>query len=190
MYNREIDGRELTLVPSGWTYERTFVLYDKETETLWYPYKNGLMGIQGRYFKRILPEFPHEVTRWKKWVKKHPDMPKWDCRKTIVIRNNRWRCDHGWDIDLDDGSSNYEIYNNLCLGGGIKLREGYCRSVYNNVLVGYTFCPHVWYPDCRTSFRHNIVWQDGYNRLGGNSDILGLRLDKDGRPLDKEPIRI
>ena len=24
---------------------------------------------------------------------------------TIVLRNNRWRCDHGWDIDLDDGSS-------------------------------------------------------------------------------------
>jgi hypothetical protein len=72
VYSREIDGRKLTLVPSGWTYDHTFVLYDKETGSLWYPYKKGLMGIQGTYFKRILPEYPHEVTRWEKWRKKHP----------------------------------------------------------------------------------------------------------------------
>jgi len=100
------------------------------------------------------------------WVKRHPDMPKWDCRKTTVIRNNRWRCDHGWDIDLDDGSSNYELYNNLCLAGGIKLREGYYRKVYNNIVVDYTFCPHVWYADSRSSFRHNIIWRDGYAPAG------------------------
>jgi len=35
-----------------------------------------------------------------------------------------------------------------------------------------------------------IVWQEGYNGLGGESDILGLRLDEQGRPLDKTPIRI
>ena len=23
-----------------------------------------------------------------------------DCRKTIVLHDNRWRCDCGWDIDL------------------------------------------------------------------------------------------
>ena len=27
-----------------------------------------------------------------------------DAVKTTILRNNRWRCDHGWDIDLDDGS--------------------------------------------------------------------------------------
>ncbi|MHC4402194.1 MAG: right-handed parallel beta-helix repeat-containing protein [Planctomycetota bacterium] len=96
------------------------------------------------------------------WLKDHTDMPRWDARKTTVLRNNRWRCDHGWDVDLDDGSSNYEIYNNLCLAGGIKLREGYSRKVYNNVLVGYTFCPHVWYPGCESTFTRNIVWEDGY----------------------------
>ena len=35
-----------------------------------------------------------------------------------------------------------------------------------------------------------IVWQEGYNGLGGNSDILGLRLDESGRWLDKQPIQI
>jgi len=111
------------------------------------------------------------------WVKTHPDMPKWDCHKTIVMRNNRWRCDHGWDIDLDDGSSNYEIYNNLCLAGGIKLREGYYRNVYNNVMVDYTFCPHVWYPNCHTSFKHNIVWRDGYAPAGMGKTDQGAGID-------------
>ena len=72
VYSRQIDGRTLTLVPSGWTYKSTFVLYDRETGTLWYPYKKGLMGIQGKYFKRWLPEIPSDDTQWRKWVKKHP----------------------------------------------------------------------------------------------------------------------
>jgi hypothetical protein len=73
VYSREIDGRTLTLIPSGWTYESTFVLYDRETGSLWYPYKNGLLAIQGKYFEKILPEVPHEVTKWKKWVRQHPN---------------------------------------------------------------------------------------------------------------------
>jgi hypothetical protein len=63
--------------------------------------------------------------------------------KPIILRNNRFRCDHGWDIDLEDGSSNYLIYNNLCLNGGIKLREGVSRVVENNIMVNNTFHPHV-----------------------------------------------
>ena len=72
MYSRQIDGRDLTLVPSGWTYDSTFVLYDKETGSLWYPNDDGLMSIQGIFFKRQLPGLAFEDTRWKKWVKKHP----------------------------------------------------------------------------------------------------------------------
>ncbi len=73
VYSRRIDGQVLTLVPSGWTYDNTFVLYDRETETLWYPYRKGLMGIQGKYFKRWLDEIPSEDTVWEKWMKKHPN---------------------------------------------------------------------------------------------------------------------
>lgn len=35
-----------------------------------------------------------------------------------------------------------------------------------------------------------LAWQDGYNGLGGNSDILALRLGADGRPLDKKPLQV
>ena len=73
MYSREIDGNTLTLVPSGWTYESTFVLYDRETGSLWYPDTNGLRSIQGHYFKRRLPELPSQDTRWQRWLKRHPD---------------------------------------------------------------------------------------------------------------------
>ena len=73
VYSRKIDGRILTLAPSGWTYKRTFVLYDKESGSLWYPYKKGLMGIQGRYYKRWLPIVESQDTRWGQWETHHPD---------------------------------------------------------------------------------------------------------------------
>jgi len=48
-------------------------LYDRETGTLWYPEKDGLRGIQGRYFGQLLPKVDFEDTTWNKWRKKHPD---------------------------------------------------------------------------------------------------------------------
>ena len=92
------------------------------------------------------------------WVKQVPELPKLDEVKPTVLANNRWRCDHGWDIDLDDGSSNYIITNNLCLHGGIKNREGFRRIVENNVMVDNGYHPHVWYDESGDIFRRNIVW--------------------------------
>ena len=94
------------------------------------------------------------------WIKQASDLPLLDVVKPIVLANNRWRCDHGWDIDLDDGSSNYVITNNLCLRGGIKNREGFRRVVENNVMVDNGYHPHVWYDECGDVFRHNIVWTE------------------------------
>jgi hypothetical protein len=85
------------------------------------------------------------------------DLTLLDVVKPITLRNNRMRCDHGWDIDLDDGSSNYLIYNNLCLNGGIKLREGVNRVVENNIMINNTFHPHVWFKNSNDVFRYNIV---------------------------------
>ena len=93
-------------------------------------------------------------------VDRNPEMPYWDAIHTTIIRNNRMRCDHGWDIDLDDGSSNYHIYNNLCLNGGIKLREGFYRTVENNIMVNNGFHPHVWFKKSGDVFRRNIVMTD------------------------------
>lgn len=87
----------------------------------------------------------------------HPELIRLDAVKTTIIRNNRFRCDHGWDIDLDDGSSNYHIYNNVCLSGGLKLREGFYRTVENNIIINNSFHPHVWFPNSGDVFRYNIV---------------------------------
>lgn len=95
----------------------------------------------------------------------NPDMPKWDAIKTTVIRNNRFRCDHGWDIDLDDGSSNYHIYNNLCLNNGIKLREGFFRTVENNITINNSIHPHVWFAKSEDVVRKNIL-MDAYQDVG------------------------
>ncbi len=73
-----------------------------------------------------------------------------------TITRNRFRCDHGWDIDLDDGSSYYHITQNLCLNGGIKLREGFGRVVRNNVTVDRMHL-HVWYPQSEDVVENNIV---------------------------------
>jgi hypothetical protein len=97
-----------------------------------------------------------------------------DVVKPITIRNNRMRCDHGWDIDLDDGSSNYYIYNNLCLNGGIKLREGVNRVVENNIMINNTFHPHVWFRNSNDVFKRNIVLA-GY--LPININVWGKETD-------------
>jgi len=90
-------------------------------------------------------------------VHANPQMPYWDAMHTTTIRNNRFRCDHGWDIDLDDGSSNYHIYNNLCLKGGIKLRDGFYRVVKNNIMINNGFHPHVWFDNSEDVFSKNIM---------------------------------
>jgi hypothetical protein len=90
-------------------------------------------------------------------VKKDPKLPYLDAVDTTIIRDSRWRCDHGWDVDLDDGSSNYHIYNNLMLAGGLKLREGYGRKAYNNILINNALHPHVWFDQSGDGFIRNIV---------------------------------
>lgn len=124
-------------------------------------------------------------------VKKDPQLPFLDVVKPIVIRNSRWRCDHGWDVDLDDGSSRYEIYNNVMLNGGLKFREGYGRTAYNNIFVNSGFHPHVWFEDSGDTFHHNIVmvthadigmpkgWGKGVDRnLFGNNSALNAARQK------------
>ncbi len=75
MYSREIDERTLTLSASGWTYDYTFVLYDYETESLWYhlPGDEGLTCISGFYVGKKLKEFAATQTRWSDWVNLHPN---------------------------------------------------------------------------------------------------------------------
>ncbi|WP_017445744.1 right-handed parallel beta-helix repeat-containing protein [Gayadomonas joobiniege] len=91
-------------------------------------------------------------------AKNNPGMYKLDVLEPIVIRNNRFQCAHGWDIDLDDGSSNYRIYNNVGLSGGLKLREGFDRVVTNNIMINNGLHPHVWFENSLDTVRNNIFF--------------------------------
>lgn len=74
MYSREIDDQILNLSASGWTYRNTFVLYDFETESLWYHLEgtDGLTCISGTYRDRKLEEFNSWFIRWNNWRIDHP----------------------------------------------------------------------------------------------------------------------
>jgi hypothetical protein len=114
-------------------------------------------------------------------------LPLLDVVKPITLANNRWRCDNGWDVDLDDGSTNFVITNNIFLSGGLKWREGYGRTGNNNVFVKQDSTPcapggpstsgcmsvHVWPTSSNDVFTHNIFW--GYDPIG--PDAYGRDLD-------------
>jgi hypothetical protein len=82
--------------------------------------------------------------------------------KVTHIRNNRFSHPggHSWGIDLDDGSTNYRVYNNLCLGMGVKLREGFFRRVENNIIIDGFGGFHVWFPKCDDVIARNIIVSD------------------------------
>lgn len=94
-----------------------------------------------------------------KRLEQNPDLPLLDAVEPTIIRHNIFQCSNGWDIDLDDGSSNYEIIGNLCLKGGIKNREGIKRIVKYNILLNNTFHPHVWFKNSRDEFAGNIIFR-------------------------------
>jgi len=71
-------GRELTFAPSGWLYDVTFVLYDHQTESLWYPHEDDdgvirITAIGGYYMGETIVELESETTKWVYWLRGHPD---------------------------------------------------------------------------------------------------------------------
>jgi hypothetical protein len=105
-----------------------------------------------------------------------PKLALLDVVKPNTLRNNRWRCDHGWDIDLDDASSHYLIYNNLLLNGGLKFREGFQRTATNNIIVGNSLHLHVWFANSGDVFARNIV-MGAYRPIGMETAKWGAEVD-------------
>jgi len=73
-YVRTTDGRTLTLSASGWLYEDQTVLYDRDTESLWYGLDGepGLTCINGEFLDNILAAVPVTRTSWGSWLAMHP----------------------------------------------------------------------------------------------------------------------
>ena len=108
-----------------------------------------------------------------KAVDENPDLPFLDAMTTTTIRDSRWRCEHGWDIDLDDGSSNYDIYNNLMLCGGLKLREGFRRKAWNNIVVNNGLSAHVWFSNSKDQLFSNVMARASMPYVIENANVDG-----------------
>ena len=81
-----------------------------------------------------------------------------DAVETNRIHHNRISHSAGaFGVDLDDGSSNYEISDNLFLGTGVKLREGFGRTVRNNIIVNSTVSIHVSYANNQDLIENNVI---------------------------------
>jgi hypothetical protein len=82
-----------------------------------------------------------------------------DAMETVVVRNNFFEERSGWGLDMDDGASNYHIYNNISKGVSVKLREGAYRTVENNIWVDSAVSPcfHVGNEDNHDRYVHNIT---------------------------------
>lgn len=93
-----------------------------------------------------------------------------DAIETTVIEHNRLYGTRGFGLDLDDGSTNYILRNNLCLGIGIKCREGFDRTVTNNIIVGAPLDIHCIYAYNNDIYKSNIVYNDRGVKYAGGAD--------------------
>jgi hypothetical protein len=86
-------------------------------------------------------------------------MTKLDAMYTTNIHNNRFESAPPlFGIDLDDGSSNYNVYNNLCIGVGLKLWHTRQNRYVNNIVVrGGVTEFHDTYPMSGHYYAHNIT---------------------------------
>ena len=82
-----------------------------------------------------------------------------DAMEPVAMRYNFFREQSGWGLDLDDGASHYEIYNNVCVGISMKLREGAHRTITNNIWIhgANSPCFHVGNEDNQDRYLRNIT---------------------------------
>jgi hypothetical protein len=73
--SRWVDGQELLLSASGWIYNNRFVLYDYETESLWYCLQGDcrFTCVSGTYADKQLLGLPSTLINWNQWKQLHPE---------------------------------------------------------------------------------------------------------------------
>lgn len=75
MYGREIEGEPVEFGTTGYTNNNVFVLYDRKTDSVWYPLTGGTLDAVSGPKKGEKIEFiakPERMTLGE-WKAKHPD---------------------------------------------------------------------------------------------------------------------
>ncbi len=70
MYATNVVGQKLTFVVSGKLWNRSLIMMDVETETLW----SHLLGrgMAGQHKGKLLETIPSDITTWSTWKDEHP----------------------------------------------------------------------------------------------------------------------
>ena len=107
MCGRQVGERTLSFGHEGVSYRHSFVMYDKETGSLWVHVTGE--AIKGELEGTRLPFVPSEVVTWKAWKRDHPD--------TLVLLGRK---DLGFmgTFGLADGIARY----GLSVGSGRDVR--------------------------------------------------------------------
>ncbi len=71
VFDRNVDGKELTFGVSGFLYFNNLVMYDHRSNTLWSQMLGE--GIKGAFRGERLEIFPSLMTSWAEWKEIHPD---------------------------------------------------------------------------------------------------------------------
>ena len=71
MYVTNVEGQKLTFVVSGKLWNRSLIMMDAETKSLW----SHLLGrgMAGQYKGKLLETIPSDITTWSMWKAEHPD---------------------------------------------------------------------------------------------------------------------
>lgn len=74
VYGRELNGEVTTFGTTGYTYNDTFVLYDRQTDSIWYPLQDDAFdAISGPQRGQKIPYLAKpDVTTLGQWRQKHP----------------------------------------------------------------------------------------------------------------------
>ncbi len=74
VYDSMLDGRRITLAPTGYFQDGRPVLFDRGTESLWIEMHDGLTAMAGKLYRKRLMRvaIPSPVT-WGTWISRNPD---------------------------------------------------------------------------------------------------------------------
>ena len=73
IYDTLLEGRRVTLAPTGYFQDRKPILFDRGTESLWIEMHDGLTAMAGKHFKKRLMRvaIPSPVS-WSTWLSRNP----------------------------------------------------------------------------------------------------------------------
>lgn len=71
VFDRVVEGRELTFGVSGYLYRNNLVMYDHQSNSLWSQLLG--QGLKGAHHRQHLQILPSLMTTWGEWKAAHPD---------------------------------------------------------------------------------------------------------------------